>query len=147
MPDYTIKRLGDMESILGGSFHKAGSELGLDAFGMNIIDLPAQLGERYPEHTHEHDGHEEVFVVLRGSGRIALDGEEHDLDSETVVRIGPAVRRKLYAGEDGMRVLALSGIPGGAYQRPEVFAKGAADPTKVPRDQRPAGGAKILRPD
>lgn len=146
MSDYTIKRVQEMESILRGTLHKAGAELGIRAFGMNVIDLPPELGERYPEHTHEHDGQEEVFVVLRGSGRIALDGEEHALDPDTIVRVGPAVSRKLYPGEDGMRVLALSGVPGRPYQRPEIFTTGAADPAKVPRDARPAGGAKIRRP-
>jgi mannose-6-phosphate isomerase-like protein (cupin superfamily) len=127
--DYTIKKLGDMEAIFFGSFKKAGSELAVGSFGMNIFDMPPNTGEQYPEHNHEHDSQEEVYVVLKGSGRIVVDGEEVPVDGETVIRCGPGVTRKIFAGDEGMRVLALGGVPGQAYKRPEVFEKGAPDPT------------------
>jgi quercetin dioxygenase-like cupin family protein len=127
--DYAIKKLGEMEAIFFGSFKKAGAELEVGSFGMNIFDMPPDTGEQYPEHNHEHDKQEEVYVVLKGSGRIVVDGKEVPLDSETVVRCGPGVKRKIFAGKEGMRVLALGGVPGKAYERPEVFQKGAPDPT------------------
>jgi quercetin dioxygenase-like cupin family protein len=127
--DYVVKKLGEMEAIFFGSFKKAGAELEVGSFGMNIFDMPPNTGEQYPEHAHEHDNQEEVYVVLKGSGRIVVDGKEVPLDSETVVRCGPGVTRKIFAGEQGMRVLALGGVPGQAYQRPAVFEKGAPDPT------------------
>lgn len=129
MADYTIKKLDEMDAIFFGSFKRAGSELEIGSFGMNIFDMPPNTGEQYPEHDHQHDSQEEVYVVLKGSGRIVVEGEEVPLDSETVIRCGPGITRKLFAGDQGMRVLALGGVPGQAYKRPEIFEKGAPDPT------------------
>jgi uncharacterized cupin superfamily protein len=118
-----------MDSIAGGTFRRAGAELEIVSFGMNIFDMPPGSGEHYPEHT-QGDGQEEVYVVLSGSGRIVLDGIDHPLDTETVVRVGCDVRRKLYAGEEGMRVLAVGDVPRGSMSVP---SRGA----KAPRIRRP----------
>jgi hypothetical protein len=45
-----------------------------------------------------------------------------------MVRVGPAVRRKLWPGPDGMRVLALGAIPGAVYESPPITELGAPDP-------------------
>ncbi len=92
-----------------------------------MLDLPPNL-DQYPEHDHSGDGQEEVYVALRGSGEIEIDGERHPLDPETMVRVSPGTKRKLLTGEEGMRVLALGGIPGRAYEAPEVTQLGAPDP-------------------
>ena len=130
MAEVTVKKLGDMDAIAQGAFKRAGSELEVDAFGMNVIDFPPDSGEGvYPHHDHTHDDQEEVYIAWRGSGVITVDDEEIPLDEETVVRVGPSAKRKIRAGSEGLRLLALGGIAGKAYERPEVFAKGAADPT------------------
>jgi mannose-6-phosphate isomerase-like protein (cupin superfamily) len=127
MADYTAKRIGDMEAVFRGSFHRARAELGVEAFGMQVIDLPPNLTQ-YPEHDHAASGQEEVFVVLRGGGEIEVDGERVAIDPETIVRVGPATRRKLLPGDEGMRVLALGGVPGGVYEAPDVSKLGEPDP-------------------
>jgi mannose-6-phosphate isomerase-like protein (cupin superfamily) len=118
-----------MEAIFRGAFKKAGAELGVESFGINVIEMPPNIGERYPEHTHEHDGQEEVYVVLKGSGRMVADGEAIALGPETFVRCGPSATRKVFSGEHGLRLLVVGGVPGAPYQRPDVFAKGTSDPT------------------
>jgi mannose-6-phosphate isomerase-like protein (cupin superfamily) len=129
MADVTIKRVGEMESIFYGSFKRAGAELEVGSFGMNVIDFPPDAGEGvYPDHDHTHDDQEEVYVAWRGSGILTIEGEEITLDGETVVRVGPEVKRKVRSGPDGMRLLVLGGVPALAYDRPERFRKGAADP-------------------
>jgi mannose-6-phosphate isomerase-like protein (cupin superfamily) len=128
MGDYTVKRLDEMEAIFGGSFRRTGATLGIESFGMQIFDMPAGA-DQYPEHDHSHDGQEEVYVVLRGSGEVELDGERLPVDTERIIRVGAGTKRKLWPGPDGMRVLALGGVPGKAYERPEPFKLGAADPT------------------
>ena len=40
MADYTAKRMGDMEASFGGGFIKARAELGVTAFGFQVIQLP-----------------------------------------------------------------------------------------------------------
>ena len=44
------------------------------AFGMQVIDMPPGYAD-YPEHDHAETGQEEVYVVLRGSAEMDVDGE------------------------------------------------------------------------
>jgi mannose-6-phosphate isomerase-like protein (cupin superfamily) len=119
MSDYTAKRIGDMEAGFGGGFVKARAELGVNAFGMQVIQMPPNY-DGYPEHDHSDSGQEEVFVTLGGSGWMDVAGDHVDLDPETVVRVGSDVKRKIYAGPEGIRVLALGGCPGEGYKAPEM---------------------------
>lgn len=125
MDSYTVKSIDEMEAIFHGAFKLVGAELGVDSFGMQVIDIPAG-SEHYPDHDHNHDGQEEVFVVLRGSAEFTIDGENVPLDPERIVRISAGAKRKLTPGSDGVRLLALGGVPGEAYDRPEGFRLKAA---------------------
>ena len=127
MSDYSVRQIDDMEGVVFGAFKRARAELGVTSFGMQVIDMPANATQ-HPEHDHLSDGQEEVFVVLRGAGEIEIDGERQAIDPDTMVRVGPEPKRKLWAGPDGMRVLALGGVPGRAYEAPEVSKLGAPDP-------------------
>jgi mannose-6-phosphate isomerase-like protein (cupin superfamily) len=115
MADYTAKTIREMEAGFGGGFVKARAELGVTAFGMQVIQLPPDFGD-YPEHDHAESGQEEVFLAIGGSGWIEIDGERVDLDRDTFVRVGPAARRKIYSGPEGVRVLAVGGAPGEPYK-------------------------------
>jgi mannose-6-phosphate isomerase-like protein (cupin superfamily) len=128
MGNYAVKRIDEMEAVFGGAFKRARAELGVESFGMQVLDMPAETGDRYPEHDHGEDGQEEVYVVLRGSGEIEIEGERYPLDTETMARVGPGVKRKLFAGPEGVRVLALGGVAGKPYEAPEVSQLGAPDP-------------------
>ena len=90
MADVTIKQVEDMEAIFYGSFKRAGAELELGSFGMNVIDFPPESGEGvYPEHDHADVGEEEVYLAWRGSGTLTVEGEEIALDQDTIVRVEP----------------------------------------------------------
>ena len=126
MADYTVKRIDDMDAAFWGSYKRARAELGVTAFGMQVIDVPAGATQ-YPEHDHTHDDQEEVFVALRGSAEIELDGERVRLDPDTLVRVGVEVWRKVWPGDDGVRLLIVSGVPGRAYDAPEISQIGAPE--------------------
>ena len=115
MPDYTAKKLGEMEAAYGGGFVKARAELGVTAFGFQVIQLPPNY-EDYPAHDHAESGQEEVFLALGGSGWIDIEGERVELDGETFVRVGPEPKRKVHSGADGLRMLVIGGCPGEAYK-------------------------------
>ncbi len=137
MADVTVKRVGEMDSIFYGAFKRAGAELEVGSFGMNVIDFPPDTGEgTYPHHDHTHDDQEEVYFAWRGSGVITVGGEEIPLDEETVVRVPPGSKRKIRSGSAGLRLVALGGVPGRPYERPEPFRKGAPDPTAQQAEQR-----------
>ena len=115
MPDYTAKRIDDMEAGFGGGFVKCRAELGVSSFGMQVIRLPPDYGD-YPEHDHIENGQEEVYMALDGSGWIEIDGERVELDPGMAVRVGPAPKRKIHSGPQGLRVLALGAAPGEIYK-------------------------------
>lgn len=127
MSTHTVKRIDDMEAIFRGGFRRARAELGVESFGMQVIELPPGY-EKYPEHDHAHDGQEEVFVALRGSGEIEIAGERYPLDSDHMARVAPETKRKVWPGDDGLRMLVIGGIPGKAYEISDLTKLGEPDP-------------------
>jgi mannose-6-phosphate isomerase-like protein (cupin superfamily) len=121
MADYTAKRIDDMEAAFGGGLIKARAELGVTSLGVQIVRLPPDYSD-YPEHDHAADGQEEIYLALAGSGHIEIDGERVDLNPDVLVRVGPAAKRKVYSGPEGLRMIALGGVPGQAYE-PQSFSE------------------------
>jgi mannose-6-phosphate isomerase-like protein (cupin superfamily) len=120
MNRFTLKQIDALSSINHGAVKLAGDELGVQAFGLQVLDLPAGFAD-YPEHDHAHDRQEEVYVVLTGAAQFVVDGEHIHADAGSLVRVEPAAKRKLVPGPDGVRVLAIGCVPSGDYERPDVF--------------------------
>ena len=115
MADYTCKKIDDMEALMQGGFKLARAELGVAAFGMQVIDMPPNYAD-YPQHDHSDAGQEEVYVVLKGSAEMDVDGERVAIDPDTIIRVGAKAKRKITPGDQGVRLLALGGTPGQAYE-------------------------------
>jgi uncharacterized cupin superfamily protein len=120
MSDIKVRRIDEIpyytgqNAIPGIKFHSAGRELGVTAWGMNVLEIDAGC-EGYPEHDHQNDGQEEVYVVLRGDGVLETGGELTPLAAGMLVRVGPLQRRKIRPGPEGIVVLAIGATPGKAY--------------------------------
>jgi quercetin dioxygenase-like cupin family protein len=128
MADATCKRIDDMEATFRGSMRKVRAELGLTSFGVQTIDIPPD-SSRHPWHDHVEDGQEEMYIALEGSGVLELEsGERFPLVHDCAIRVGPAERRHVVAGHDGIRVLIVGGTPGRAYERWQLTELGAPDP-------------------
>ena len=56
---------------------------------------------------HRHDKPEEVYVVVRGSGRMKLDDDVVEVRELDAIRVAPTVARQFEAGPDGLEVLAF----------------------------------------
>jgi hypothetical protein len=126
MADYTAKRINEMEASYGGGFVKARAELGVSAFGFQVIQLPPDFAD-YPEHDEGDSRQEEVFLPISGSGWMDVEGDRVELDQDTLVRVGSGTKRKIYAGPQGLRVLAIGGVPGEVFKiNPETELTGAA---------------------
>jgi len=125
--DFTAKRIDEMEAVYAGAFVRARASLGANSFGMQVIEMPPNT-DAYPEHDHSEDGQEEVYIALRGSAEIEIEGERHPLDPDTFVRVGPGTTRKVWTGEEPLRLLIIGGVPGEAYEAPDVTKLGAPDP-------------------
>jgi len=87
-------------------FQSLRRELGLETFGMNLIVLrPGQRGR-----IHAHEIQEEAYLVLEGELTLLVEGKEHVLGPDRLVRVAPAVRRQLVnAGAVRLVLLALGG--------------------------------------
>jgi quercetin dioxygenase-like cupin family protein len=100
---YAVGHLEDLGE--GPGFRKIRRELGVTAFGVNAIVLPA--GIETP--SHFHDQQEELYFVHRG--RIAMefgDGSVHELGPGGMARVDAATVRKLrnVGDEDAVYVIA-----------------------------------------
>lgn len=129
MSDYTVKKIDEMEAIYLGAFKRARAELGVESFGLQVIDMPPNF-DNYPEHDHAGDGQEEVFMAIRGGGEIEIEGERFPLDPEHMARVAPGVKRKVWPGPEGIRMVIVGGVPGGLYEAPDVSKLGEPDPMR-----------------
>jgi quercetin dioxygenase-like cupin family protein len=111
---HTIVDPSDIEAR-NGVFRPLRQPLGVSAFGINQIELPANA--EGPEHDHAEDGQEEVYVVIRGGGTIRLDGSEKELRPGQVVFLSPEQKRQMVAGPEGLAWVGVGCQPG-AYQPP-----------------------------
>lgn len=56
---------------------------------------------------HKHEKAEEVYVVLKGSGRLKIDDDVIDVVALDAVRVDPGAVRGFESGPDGVEILAL----------------------------------------
>jgi mannose-6-phosphate isomerase-like protein (cupin superfamily) len=82
----------------------ARTPLGGETLGLSLMTLAP--GFRIP-FGHKHPGQEEVYVVVRGSGRIKVEDEVVQLGEWDAVRIDKDTMRDVEAGPDGIEFLAF----------------------------------------
>lgn len=132
MADATIKRLDEMESFYDGLVVRARASLGVTSWGMQVFNLPPSFGD-YPNHHHGEGqadpGQEEVYIALKGSASLRLDGEERRLEPGTWARVGVSQFRQIVPGAEGFQYLAIGGTPGKAFIPPGWTDLGAAAPS------------------
>jgi quercetin dioxygenase-like cupin family protein len=111
---YSIVNVDELEGAgPGGVVRFVRRELGVDAFGVNWFELPPNA-EGY-EHDELSSQQEEVNVVIAGSGRWRVDGEEVEVRRGTFLRFDPETTRMPIAGPDGMTFLGI-GARRGSYE-------------------------------
>jgi quinol monooxygenase YgiN/quercetin dioxygenase-like cupin family protein len=65
---------------------------------------------------HSHNRDEEVYVILRGSGRVAVDDQIHEIRTYDAIRVAPGSMRAFEAGDDGLEILATGAHTAGDAQ-------------------------------
>jgi mannose-6-phosphate isomerase-like protein (cupin superfamily) len=100
--------LDDLGSNFDGSpgleFRAATKALGLERSGLTYQRVPPDY--RFP-YGHTHETQEEVYVVVRGSGRMKVDDEIVDLAEWDAVRVPPGSWRGYEAGPGGLELLVI----------------------------------------
>jgi quercetin dioxygenase-like cupin family protein len=107
---YTIKNLRDVEDMAPRFGNDAVQEARfarrpLDAQDTGLAYHIVKPGQR--NRPHRHDEAEEIYVVIRGSGRAVLDGETVELKTLDAIRVAPSVTRAFEGGPEGLELLAF----------------------------------------
>ena len=98
-------------------FRAATKALGLEQSALSYQRVPP--GYRFP-YGHTHKKQEEVYVVLRGSGRMKLDDEIVELETWDVVRVSAGTWRGYEAGPDGLEIIVIGAPHLGESPRDDV---------------------------
>ena len=122
---FTLRNLKEDPEDVGSNFdgppdlefRLATKPLGLEQSGLGYQRLPANY--RFP-YGHVHKRQEEIYVVLRGSGRMKLDDEVVEVREWDAVRVPPGTWRGYEAGPEGMEIFVIGAPNLGENPRDDV---------------------------
>jgi quercetin dioxygenase-like cupin family protein len=117
---HTQVNLDDVEDAavangFGDRWEARVARVALDAEQTGVTLFRLHPGKRSP-FSHRHATAEEVYVVLRGSGRVKLGDEFREVSALDAIRVAPEVARAFEAGPDGLEFLAVGPHHGGDGQ-------------------------------
>jgi mannose-6-phosphate isomerase-like protein (cupin superfamily) len=98
-------------------FRLATRALELERSGLSYQRIPP--GSRFP-YGHTHKEQEELYVVVRGSGRMKLDDEIVAVEEWDAVRVAPGTWRGYEAGPQGLELLVFGAPNLGDSPREDV---------------------------
>ena len=105
----SIDELGE-----GYGFRKVRRELGVTAFGVNVVVMPPSFLGFY----HYHDTQDELYFVHSGSARVEVEGEERILGPGGLVHVESTTPRRVSnASEAEDLVLLVVGGKNGYVER------------------------------
>jgi tetratricopeptide (TPR) repeat protein len=118
MDGYAGARLDEIEELDDGRcpFRPVRHHFGITAFGVNAWTGRAAGDRIINEHDEADEASEELYLVVRGHAVFELDGERLDAPADTLVFIGPAVKRTAFAEEPETTIIAIGGLAGKAYE-------------------------------
>ena len=140
-PDVTVGEgyavAGDLEALGEGyGFRKVRKGLGVTAFGINAIVIPAG----YETGSHYHDEQEELYFVHRGTIEMEFgDGTKHRLSEGGCARVDAPTVRKIRNVGEGDAVYVCAGGKDGYVGR-----DGRAPEGQNPRPGVPPGAGPDL---
>jgi mannose-6-phosphate isomerase-like protein (cupin superfamily) len=122
---FTLKNIKEDLEDIGAAFRGASDlqfraatkPLELEQAAMSYQRLPP--GYRFP-YGHTHETQEEVYVVVRGGGRMKVDAEIVELEEWDAVRVPPGTWRGYEAGPEGLEILVFGAPNLGEDPREDV---------------------------
>ncbi len=85
-------------------------QLELTGVALGLIKIPPNEGYTF---THTHREQEEVYIVIDGSGVIAINNNLVDIGSGDIIRVSPSSRRAIKAHAKGLFIICAGAIPMG----------------------------------
>ena len=122
---FTLRNLKQDLDDVGGNFDGAPDlefRLGTGALELERCGLTYQRvpsGYRFP-YGHTHRTQEEVYVVVRGGGRMKLDDDIIELEEWDAVRVPPGTWRGYEAGPAGLELIVIGAPNLGENPREDV---------------------------
>jgi len=108
---YTLRNLDDLEDTAPrfgleehGEVRSAREDL--CARGIGVTHYRWRPGRRVG-FGHYHSTDEEIYVVVRGGGRMKLDDEVVEIRMNDALRVAPRTVREWEAGPDGLELIAF----------------------------------------
>jgi mannose-6-phosphate isomerase-like protein (cupin superfamily) len=122
---FTLRNLKEDLEDLGSNFdgapdlefRLASKALELEQSGLSYQRIPPDY--RFP-YGHTHKEQEELYVVVRGSGRMKLDDEIVEVREWDVVRVPPGTWRGYEGGPEGLEILVFGAPNLGENPRDDV---------------------------
>lgn len=115
---YEILSLDDLERVpyrgSGEVLRPLRKRLGFRPFGVNVWSADAAGDKLIPPH-EEDSGHEELYVVVRGTARFTLGEETFDAPAGTLVHALSGTFRTATAAEPDTMILVAGATVGQAY--------------------------------
>ena len=118
MSGYEVAHLDEIEELSDGRapYRPVRHHLGITAFGINSWTARDAGDRLINEHDESDYGEEELYLVLRGRAVFELDGYRVDAPAGTLVFVPAQVKRTAFAEEPGTTLIAVSGVPGKAFE-------------------------------
>ena len=104
---------GSIEEMGDGVFRKVRQELGVKAFGVNVLVLAPGVVAR----PHFHEEQDELYFVHRGRARFRLPGETRELGPGGLCHVEAATPRQIVSVGDEDLVLVVVGAKDGYIGR------------------------------
>ena len=114
---------GSIDEMGDGVFRKVRQELGVKAFGVNVLVLAPGVVAR----PHFHAEQDELYFVHAGRARFALPGEARELGPGGLCHVESTTPRQVTSVGDESLVMLVVGAKGGYVGRDGALA----DPSKL----------------
>ena len=101
MSDYTIKRLEEVDDVLGdypGEMRMMTTHLGAEQVAFTYRRMPQHTGGK-GSYGHRHKTQEEIYFVASGKLQFKLGDDVVEADRGTAIRVAPEVVRSVWNDE------------------------------------------------
>ena len=100
---------GSIDEMGDGAFRKVRRELGVTAFGVNVLVLPPGIEGR----PHYHDEQDELYFVHAGRARFEVGGESRELGPGDLCHVESTTPRRLTnVGDEDLVILVVGAKDG-----------------------------------
>ena len=125
MSDYTIKRLDEVDDVLGdypGEMRMMTADLAAEQVAFSHRRMPQHTGGK-GSYGHRHKTQEEIYFVASGTLQFKLGDEVVEVPAGTAVRVPPETWRSVWNDEpeDAELIIVSKRVEGGSHEDAEYL--------------------------